>query len=100
MLAFSGVMLGQQQKDPQRPRRRCRSAHGRRSPAAFRRIGKAVSDETKPPALPALSATEQPVREKYLKPAFRYEKVFETMALACGKISSTQGSCHSNRKIS
>lgn len=36
----------------------------------------------------------------YVKPAFRFERVFETMALACGKIDNTQGSCHSNRKNS
>ena len=31
----------------------------------------------------------------YQKPAFRYERVFETMALACGKINPTQGQCAS-----
>ena len=36
----------------------------------------------------------------YQKPMFRHEGVFETMALACGKISNTQGSCHSNLKNS
>jgi hypothetical protein len=35
-----------------------------------------------------------------VKPAFRHEKVFETMALACGKISATQSSCRTNRKNS
>jgi len=35
----------------------------------------------------------------YQKPAFRYEKVFETNALTCGKIAR-QGPCHSNRKTS
>ncbi|MEO8302755.1 MAG: hypothetical protein ABI724_01415 [Betaproteobacteria bacterium] len=39
-------------------------------------------------------------KEPYQKPAFRHEQVFETMALACGKISSTQGQCRSNRKNS
>ena len=29
----------------------------------------------------------------YQKPAFRYEGVFETMALVCGKISTTQSQC-------
>ena len=42
-----------------------------------------------------------PVHKKpYEKPAFRHEQVFETMALACGKVQSTQGPCHSNRKNS
>jgi hypothetical protein len=36
----------------------------------------------------------------YVKPAFRHEKVFETMALACGKINATQLSCLVNRKNS
>ena len=39
-------------------------------------------------------------KRPYLKPAFRHERVFETMALACGKISPTQGQCRFNRKVS
>ena len=39
-------------------------------------------------------------KKPYQKPAFQREQVFETMALACGKISNTQASCHSNRKNS
>ena len=39
-------------------------------------------------------------KEPYLKPAFRHERVFETMALACGKVNQTQATCHSNRKTS
>jgi hypothetical protein len=39
-------------------------------------------------------------KNPYVKPAFRHEKVFETMALACGKISSTQLNCKSNKKNS
>jgi hypothetical protein len=39
-------------------------------------------------------------KRPYAKPAFQHEKVFETMALACGKIAPTQGSCHFNRKNS
>ena len=39
-------------------------------------------------------------KKRYLKPAFRHEKVFETMALACGKISGTQASCRTNRRNS
>jgi hypothetical protein len=39
-------------------------------------------------------------KRPYVKPAFRHEKVFETMALACGKISGTQLSCRTNRKNS
>jgi hypothetical protein len=32
------------------------------------------------------------VKKPYEKPSFRYEKVFVTTALSCGKIA-TQGSC-------
>ncbi len=39
-------------------------------------------------------------RKAYQKPAFRHERVFETMALSCGKVQSTQGQCHFNRKNS
>ena len=39
-------------------------------------------------------------KKPYLKPAFRHEKVFETMALACGKVQSTQAGCKFNRKNS
>jgi hypothetical protein len=39
-------------------------------------------------------------KKPYLKPAFRHEKVFETMALACGKMQATQASCRTNRKNS
>ena len=36
----------------------------------------------------------------YQKPAFRHEGVFETMALACGKINPTAGACGAVRKAS
>ena len=36
----------------------------------------------------------------YTKPAFRFERVFETQALSCGKVNPFQGICHSNRKSS
>jgi len=39
-------------------------------------------------------------KKQYDKPAFRFERVFETMALTCGKVSPTQGGCISNRKTS
>jgi hypothetical protein len=39
-------------------------------------------------------------KRAYVKPAFRHERVFETMALACGKISATQASCRTNRRNS
>jgi hypothetical protein len=39
-------------------------------------------------------------KKPYHKPEFRYEKVFETMALACGKIRGVQAQCRFNRKFS
>jgi hypothetical protein len=32
-------------------------------------------------------------RKPYRKPSYRFEKVFETMALSCGKITATQFQC-------
>ena len=62
--------------------------------------GVSMSDErdTKQKRTPS----NAPARGKlpYQKPAFRHEGVFETMALACGKIQSTQSQCHSNIKNS
>jgi hypothetical protein len=42
------------------------------------------------------SSTKKP----YQKPEVRYERVFETMALACGKTQTTEGQCAHNRKNS
>jgi hypothetical protein len=39
-------------------------------------------------------------KKRYQKPAFRYERVFETLALSCGKIAGTSANCNSNRKSS
>ncbi len=39
-------------------------------------------------------------RKPYQKPAFRYERVFETMALACGKANPQSLQCSLNRKNS
>lgn len=47
------------------------------------------------------SAEGKPAAKKpYRKPEVRHERVFETMALSCGKVQITQGSCRSNRKVS
>ncbi len=46
------------------------------------------------------AAGEGATKKPYQKPAFRHERVFETMALSCGKVQSTQGQCHFNRKNS
>ena len=39
-------------------------------------------------------------KKPYQKPSFKFEKVFETMALACGKISATQQNCKTVKKNS
>jgi hypothetical protein len=39
-------------------------------------------------------------RRPYQKPAFRFERVFETAALSCGKVSITQFQCMSSQKTS
>jgi hypothetical protein len=42
-----------------------------------------------------------PVTKKpYEKPAFRYERVFVTSALTCGKIDPTSMTCHNNANAS
>jgi hypothetical protein len=46
------------------------------------------------------SERERILKKPYLKPAFRQERLFETSALSCGKVTSTQSGCHSNRKNS
>ena len=46
---------------------------------------------------PRTAATE---KKPYEKPSFRYEKVFVTSALSCGKVSNTQQSCVGQTKVS
>ena len=40
------------------------------------------------------------VRKPYQKPAVYDEQVFETSALSCGKVQTTQSGCHGLRKAS
>ena len=47
-----------------------------------------------------MPGNRETAKKPYVKPAFRHERVFETMALACGKINPTQGQCRTNRKNS
>jgi hypothetical protein len=50
---------------------------------------------------PAELTPEEPKEKKtYEKPAFRFERVFETSALSCGKVHATQSGCFRNRKLS
>jgi len=57
-----------------------------------------MNDEKRPPE----TADERRVQAKrpYQKPAFVREQVFETMALACGKINPTSGACKFVKKNS
>jgi hypothetical protein len=61
-------------------------------------------DEVKPKeeGMRRVAASGEKTRAKkpYVKPEVRHERVFETMALSCGKVHSTQGACHFNRKTS
>jgi hypothetical protein len=48
---------------------------------------------------PQTSSIETPKPKKpYHKPSFRFESVFETRALSCGKIDTTQGACRMIQK--
>jgi hypothetical protein len=53
----------------------------------------------RPPTNSATGTASKPKRP-YVKPAFQHEKVFETMALACGKLGPTQAQCRFNRRNS
>ena len=44
--------------------------------------------------------TDARATKPYQKPALRYERVFETSALTCGKVQTTQSGCHASRKTS
>jgi hypothetical protein len=46
------------------------------------------------------AANQDSVKKPYEKPRVRFERVFETMAMSCGKVQATQGSCRANRKAS
>jgi hypothetical protein len=48
----------------------------------------------------AQSEIQPPAKKLYRKPEFRFERVFETRALSCGKISTIQAQCAHNRKSS
>jgi hypothetical protein len=42
----------------------------------------------------------KPAKKPYEKPAFKYERVFVTTALSCGKVGPTSAACVSNSKTS
>jgi len=43
---------------------------------------------------------EEQEKKPYIKPAFRFESVFVTTALTCGKSDPTEFLCRHNRKVS
>lgn len=43
---------------------------------------------------------QRAAKRPYRKPAARYEQVFETRALSCGKVSATQRECKLQTKTS
>jgi len=46
-------------------------------------------------------SNKQPAAKKpYRAPEVRFERIFETSALTCGKVQTTQSGCHQNRKTS
>ena len=61
-----------------------------------------MNSKNRPPAEPEIQSLESqsPGKKLYKKPEFRFEKVFETMALACGKIAVTQQNCRGRRRRS
>jgi hypothetical protein len=52
------------------------------------------------PSAERKNAPRSPAKKTYSKPEFRYERVFETLALACGKVHANQGQCRFNKKRS
>lgn len=59
-----------------------------------------MNEESKHPETREIKGEKGKPRKPYVKPAFVFEKAFETMALSCGKITNTSGPCHANRKTS
>jgi len=41
-----------------------------------------------------------PTKKPYVAPCYECSQMFETLALACGKLSQTQHQCHFNPKVS
>jgi hypothetical protein len=59
-----------------------------------------MTQRNRPPGEQEGVPREAPGKKPYRKPEFRYERVFETLALACGKISGNQQQCRFNKKAS
>jgi hypothetical protein len=48
----------------------------------------------------SLTESSRSGKKNYKKPAFRSERVFETMALSCGKLSPAAPNCKHRRRAS
>ena len=59
-----------------------------------------MSELSEKPGKPDSSESPPATKKKYEKPAFRFERVFETMALTCGKVGGVEFQCRFNRKNS
>jgi hypothetical protein len=59
-----------------------------------------MTEKNAPAGVDKNAASQETSKKPYTKPEFRYEKVFETLALACGKLQGQQGQCRFNRKRS
>jgi len=46
------------------------------------------------------TAPSRSAKKPYGKPTYRFERVFETMALSCGKVGPVEFQCRFNRKNS
>jgi hypothetical protein len=55
----------------------------------------AINNSSSNPPNAATSA-----KKPYEKPSFRFEEVFVTTALSCGKVTATQSGCGLNLKVS
>jgi len=55
---------------------------------------------TEKEAVEKIPDSTKAAKKPYVKPAFKYERVFVTTALSCGKIGPTSAACNSNPKTS
>lgn len=69
-----------------------------RSPVQTNRNKVATSQSEPTNRLPHRVEAGRTPKRPYQKPAVRHEQVFETRALTCGKVNTTQGSCRLSRK--
>lgn len=59
-----------------------------------------MTQRNQPSGADKSAPSQNAAKKPYRKPEFRYERVFETLALACGKIHHNQAQCRFNRKTS